>query len=391
MNGQPTGNIADLLNDLFGTNGRGINILSSGLGALADLGGAGITVPDEGPLVVALLAAIGLFTGGSNSKPDPLQPILDALQRDFAQLNADLNARWNEEDWRNLAQLVGDAETVILNLDGLVNAQPPLTERDRLDHIATCESPLVKLSDSTIHAPSPFFLALYDHQVYWPGDGYYQRQAPPAPPDNQVFSYLYVLPYYLKAVFILTAVGTAFFADFGKTKQHGQDAVIMTANFLTTVYDLILGGITQLFSGFPGKRVPEDPGTYFEYGAVEKFSGFSSIGDVVFGPRHTAGGAEFHKVQIRALGELKKVYAGVGLPGVWAAINSLNKLAGQNPLPRHEYARWSFRETFGQAVSARSDGLFHLSDMGRFLRHTYPPDTAQTGPFSWRNLLQIGK
>jgi hypothetical protein len=373
MNDQ-TGNLAELLKNVFGANGKGINTFSSLLGTLADASGA----------VASIIAIVNLF----NNSPDPLQPILDALQSDFATLYQDLEARWNEEDWKHLADEIKDFEAILQTLDGLVNARPPLTEQQRLDHIATCLAPLDALSDPSTHPPSPFFLAVYDRQIYFE-DAYYGGQAPPAPPDNQVFSYLYVLPYYLKAVFILITVGTAFFADFGRTAQRQQGAVIMIANFLTTVHDLITGSITMLFSGFPGKRVPEDPGTYFEYGAVEKFSGFSSISDVVFGPTHRAGGPEFRKVQIRARGEMKTVYAGVGPPGVWGAINSLNKLADQNPLPQHEYARWSFREIFGQAVGARSDGHFYLSDMGKFLRHTYPPDTAQTGPFSWRNLLQI--
>src|SRR5215469_6156658 len=57
-------------------------------------------------------------------------------------------------------------------------------------------------------------LAVYSEQLYWtdagqflqhfPGspdttDVGYGTQAPPAPPDNLVFSYLYVLPYFLKA------------------------------------------------------------------------------------------------------------------------------------------------------------------------------------------------
>ena len=68
---------------------------------------------------------------------------------------------------------------------------------------------------------------------------------------------------------------------------------------------------------------------------------------------------------------------------------------GQEALPPHDYTRWSFREILGEVgrgpagVNPQSDGFFHLSDMARFLRHIRPLDTAQTGPFSWRNLLLI--
>ena len=179
----PSGNLADLLTGLGGTNTNGVNVYSSLLGALADSAGAGQALQ-------VFYKKLQDFLNGH--QPDPLQTILDTLQNDFDRLFAALRARWNEEDWRNLAQLVSGAETVLLDLDGLLNAQPPLTEKDRLDHIATCEAPLVTLSDPGSHFPSPFFLVPYSEQVYFQ-DAYYGRQAPPTPADNQVFSYLYVL------------------------------------------------------------------------------------------------------------------------------------------------------------------------------------------------------
>jgi hypothetical protein len=368
-----TGNIADLINNLFGKNNNSINIISSGIGTLADAGGA----------IGLVLTVVGWF----NSQPDPIQAVLDALRDDFAQLYKDLEARQNEEDWRSLAELVSASEGVFEILDGLVKAQPPLTDEQRLDHIATCLAPLNALSDASADPPSSFFLAVYSEQVYW-DDVYYGSQAPSAYADGQVFSYVYILPYYLKALLILTAVGTAFFADFGKTAQHEQDSVIKFSNFLVTVHDLISAGITKLFARFPGRRTGDGDALIFEYGAVEKFSGFSSVKSLELpGPPHNPGLME-QKLRVRALGEMQNVYAGVGLPGVWAAINSLNKLAGRSAIPPSQYARWSFREIFSEAGSnALSNGFFHLSDMAKFLRRTPPTDMAQTGPVSWRSLL----
>jgi hypothetical protein len=74
MAGDTTGNIADLLNNLSGTNSSAINTLSSAIGAVADAGGAASPV----------LAVVNLFT----SQPDPLQPILDEIEKDFAELFA---------------------------------------------------------------------------------------------------------------------------------------------------------------------------------------------------------------------------------------------------------------------------------------------------------------
>ena len=70
-------------------------------------------------------------------------------------------------------------------------------------------------------------------------------------------------------------------------------------------------------------------------------------------------------------------------------VNGLKKIAGQAPLPSHKYSGWSFRGIIGQAgLVAQSDGLFHLSDMAKFIRHTPPYDSFQTGLVSWRNLLE---
>jgi hypothetical protein len=410
----PQSNTGIALKEIFGVNSEAVDTVGSSVGAVADWAGA----------IGAIVSIADLFI----SQPDPLQPILDTLKKDFAQLYADLEARQNEDDWRNLATLVKDSEGVLQTLDGLVNAQPPLTDAQRLDHIATCLAPLNALSDGSTHPPSPFFLAVYSEQVYWTDAGQYLQeewslnpdtglwtdlgtvdvgygiQAPPAPPDNQVFSYLYVLPYYLKAVFILTAVGKSLFADFGKTAQHQQDSIISFANFLTTIHDFIAGGITKLTPplswGFQeGGDTPIVPGItftggfgatgmIFEWGAVEIFSGFSSIQSNGGGATFTWGPI-FQKLQVRALRELIKVYAGVRLSTVWTVINSLYRIAGQSPLPPHKYSGWSFREIFGQAgIGARSDGLFHLSDMASLIRNTPPLDSSQAGPVSWRNLLE---
>ena len=433
----PQSNTGVALNKVFGINSKAVDAIGSVVGAVADVSGA----------VGAAVGIADLFI----SQPDPLQPILDTVQKDFAQLYAALEARQNEEDWRNLAKLVSDAEAVLETLDGLVKAQPPLTDTQRLDHIATCLPPLNALSDGSTHFPSPFFLAVYSEQVYWtdagvflqaniqfdpnsgrwgegvPTDVGYGTQAPPAPTDNQVFSYLYVLPYFLKAVFILTAVGKSFFADFGKTKERQQDAIISFANFLTTIHDLIAGGITKLTPPLPPasgwqfmfpffvrgitaaydfdpkslfQKPPQVSGLVFECAAVEKFSGYSSMRTTSFGGPFSSGPFEgpvsaslgasiIQKLQVRALREMIKVYAGVGLPSVWTAINSLKKIAGQAPLPPHKYSSWSFREIIGQAgLGARTDGLFHLSDMAKFIRDTPPYDSFQTGFVSWRNLLE---
>lgn len=142
----PTGNVADLINNLFGKQSDAINKFSSIIGAVADASAVGSVV------VGFVNTIINLFQPQS----DPLQPILDALEHDFGRLYADLNARFNEIDWQTLAIEVSSAESEVEILPGLIDAQPPLTDTDRLGHISVCLSPLNALSDVS-HPPATFF------------------------------------------------------------------------------------------------------------------------------------------------------------------------------------------------------------------------------------------
>jgi hypothetical protein len=435
--GDPTGNTAELLNNVFHANSDAINIFSSVIGTVADVaGGVGA--------VVGLISGItNLFTPQS----DPLQPILNALQNDFSQLYTDLEARQNEDDWKQLAQGISAAESVMGILDGLVDANPPLTDDQRLSNIAICLTPLYALSDPT-HPPSSFFLAPYSEQVYWGDAGIftqstwtivgtsdppewgvdgsvdvgYGRRPPLVPADDQVFSYLYVLPYYLKAVLILATVGKALYANFGETQDLQQKALLTFANFLTTIHNLIVSGITELLptsppwfeplnAGTPPSMIgiegnfqaptpreesPEEPTLEYivaYWGAVEIYSGASSTrtGKISPDPRADFESSVYKKLAVRVLREKIATYAKVGLGDVSATISSLNSLAGQPPFPPQQYSGWSFREIFSEGgVDARSDGYFHLSDMAHLLRNYPPYDTAQQGTFSWRNLLEPG-
>src|SRR5262249_43714379 len=130
------------------------------------------------------------------------------------------------------------------------------------------------LSDTTIvRETGPFFLAVFSDQIYWTDAGLnlqnievhdaetqltfnstvdvgYQLQTPPAPSDNLVFSYLYVLPYYLKAVGMTISVGASLFADFGKNSDREQDALLSFADFLSRIHNKIANeGIKQLTPG----------------------------------------------------------------------------------------------------------------------------------------------
>jgi hypothetical protein len=424
------GNLAQLLNNLTAQNVSAINIFSTAIGTLADFSGA----------FSVIAGLINLFVP---TQQDPyLARILSALQ-ELQNEFAGFEAQQNEMSWQNLSELIMNAVSVAESLTAYETMLPSLDDQFRDTQIQTCLAPLNALSDTTILPTGAFFLAPYSEQTYWTDAGLYVQgfespdgsggwdfsstdegygtQAPPMPVNNQVFSYIYVLPYYLKAVAMLVATGTLFYSNFG---QLWQGALISFAQFLTTIHNTIADGITKLtppppssdpttsdwwraigpdgsgITGIIGSHSYDDnagiyflAGATFIVGAVEIYSGCSSVNDSLeiqfgsnpFPPEYPI----YQKLQVRALREMIKVYNGVGLFAAWNAINSLNQVAAQNPLPLSKYAEWSFQEILDQTgVPARSDGYFHLSDLANFIQNTPPFDTPQTGPpFSWQNLL----
>jgi hypothetical protein len=404
--------IIDSLKDLYAKNASAINTFVSAVSAISNAASA----------VHAILSIVDELEGS-----DPLQPILDILQEYFAQLYAYLDNQFNTQLWMKLAELVGNAESNIAMLPRALS--DPTT--DPVAYVATCFSPLMTMSDDTIVSPSPFFVSDYTQQTYWTDEGEliqnndlgfpydvgYGPQRPASPADGRtVFFYLYALPYYLKAVYMLTAVGCAFFPDFGQ-KEKESGALKNFATFLNGIHDKIADSITILkpqpppwvdppwvfgpktefvqgiVSNFSGNRL----NMRLILGAVEKFSGYSSISTPTCGISldppigiPVAEASVHLKLQVRVRHEAMKVYAGVGLRDVWSTINNLYRLAGQQ-LPTNKYSlysQWSLRELFGICdVKPRRDGL-HLSDLARFIRLTPPLDTSQTGPYSLRNLLE---
>lgn len=91
------------------------------------------------------------------------------------------------------------------------------------------------------------------------------------------------------------------------------------------------------------------PMAVIEYGAVERFSGYSSIGDDYSIPLSKTGETDpvtFFKFQLRQLKRTKDVYIGVGLRSVRQVINTLHALVGDSPLAGPEFGDWSLREIF---------------------------------------------
>jgi len=277
----------------------------------------------------------------------------------------------------------------------------------------------------------------------------YGKQAPAG--DNP-FNYTYVLPAFLYVASAFASLGAAI--DPKLTENWAKTVIGPTACFLHSVHDYILkNGMKELTPGpwtgqtlaswtlsahvdptgipligaapaFPGAyRFPEivspstkqgvfpvlNPnttesagftltgqavGVSIEYGVVEQFSGYSSVGTYTLTPpfdlEPTSLGP-YNKFQVRLLKRWKDVYVGIGLLTVLNAANNLNALIGAPPFAGG-YADWSIRNDIvplvGQWIS-KPDGPFSLRALQNFLLNTQPTNV-QPGLFqSLRDVLEV--
>jgi len=436
-----TGNLADFLNNVFGVNGDAINDISSGLGLAADLSGpAGL-----------VLSILGMLEG--NSSDQALQTILATIQNDFAQLNASDKAERIIQRLQNLDNITGPAETQLQQLQA---------------HMPTDIVPCLNAINELALNPDALsnWQAIFSDQIFWTDAGeYFQfsaqqidpfglpetvsaldagygQQAPAQVADDLAFSYLYVLPDFLRTLAIFIAVaGTN---DPNWAADYGPQVLQPVSNFLkNNVHDVIAAAITPLspagnwnldalanaiaippFSGpttpngkwpwqgvFATPAVPKSttlldidplsisppiPGATaanIEFGAVEKYSGYSSMSNYVIPfqadvPPNTPD--IFNKFQIRLFRRLIDVYKGVGLQQVWNAINGLNALVGAPPAPPHPYACWSFRNIFllSGLQPDPTTNAFSFFALRGFIYNTFPLDVAEiVGAWSFQQLL----
>jgi hypothetical protein len=380
-----------------------------------------------------------------------LQIIQDAILAAYNQLGAHIKA---EDINLRLTNLDNQSAEALKTLDGLpadLNANLDQDARNR--RIEDCAGPLEAMANAVWYAP-------YDDQVYWSDwndhvvnlagkdlDAGYGEIVPSADATGNVFSYTFVLPYYLRALTIFLTEAGALDPNFA---MYWSEPLTRWLQVLQTYHDKIVNeGIIQLspIAGLfefykhtiwarPGIRSPQsqlppptpwtasflfttynppqpniDPapwvgvtpvpltggqGFSIAYGAVEKFSGASAMGtyDLKIGAYEEYGWMSFastdpspyKKFQLRLLRKPKELCIGIGLLDVWKAINALRLILGMAPLSRPNYADWSFREI------SNIVGLTSLAKIKTFIESTLPIDTPpDTGiiPLGFRALLEV--
>jgi hypothetical protein len=421
----------NILGTLSTDQATSLNAIGAVLGGLASI--------DPDPYSSGVLTAASVaFKLAAIFSPDQTQTELNNLAQTvhdlFLQLGAVNAAAEQLSRKSNLDQMFSPLSTTVTDL--------PLCASDPVnyppgDYISMCQAALTQFlfSDDLVWNIT-YMTAEFDN-IYWNdsgqsqsacyypqvGGGYalnaqdngYGLQTPPLNSDNvTVFDYKITLPFYLWAITVFFAVGRL---D-PKFATNMSDAITKARNKLDSIYGKIMtpgSGLTPLSppdwtqssllqTACPapvGGGAPSPPpitlsysagpqplqvsGAVIEYGAIEKYSGSSSVGNsyriVIKTPADMQDPAIFNKLQIRVLKRMKDVYSFIGFPTVRQAINQLTAVLADGGPTEPNYLDWSLREVFNLAKLAPASSPQSMKALAAFLVRTQPPDTPYTQAF----------
>jgi len=433
----PQGNTASLIQSFSGDTSIAINEVSDTIGILADLSGAGGLIAE---VVSFALNYAGL--GTANPVLTALQNVLNAVQNVVQELGQPLSGNQLLERNQTIVGYLATAQSWFEQLP--LNAPPPpLTEFDLTQYMSTSLTYLGQLTYSPGSADLAWNVS-FAWGIYWNDQGQYMvttpifgnvnpvdvgygQQAPPLNSDGlTTFVPTYALPAYLYGVTMFLGEGRVldpnFIADYA-SELGGAAAVLLSVHqqFIQNGFVTLLppnwaarGGFAAMFAtgtvptgvrytAVPYQPPPElggpplpyfpaselgGPGRYgfegvvLEYGAVERFTGTSSIGANyqldMSKPGSDLDPGPFNKLQIRALKRTKDVYLTVGLRQVRQVINQLRALVGDGLLQPPYFEDWSLREVCVLSQLPIGAGGYSLTELAKFIILTPPLDTTYT-------------
>jgi hypothetical protein len=290
----PQGNTANFLNDANIPDAGALNILSDGIGAIADWAGA----------IAGLISLANDIFGSSSVSTQDLYNLIEAEAGAIIgdQRRQDLITQF---DTISNALNSGGFGGPVAILQDLTNVQT-LPVSDQIDHIEVCIGGINQLSagnfdgtwmlsplipaywtDAGVYE-TPYWLVITPPFSEWsissiPLDrGYGQVTAPTDSTTGLVYYYVYILPAYLQALFIYTSVASVLLPeDYIANDTAGviRDAVGRPSQgqpgFLVEQHDAIQNGIQALSPGYwdSGKLInwleqnPFYPSNYYPIGA----------------------------------------------------------------------------------------------------------------------------
>lgn len=446
---QLSSNLANLLNDMGASGAQAAQPLGDFIGTLADLSGA------VGAVTGVISFVESFFQ--TDATDAALQNIETTIQKDFAELNATLAAQDIVSKLAFVAPNLSKATGLRDAFPSLVSQLPlaPINVTNQLENCADGIEALAPSAGNWVLPYSDRIFWTDSGLVAWPPTPWtlalgfqlpvYGQQAPAENADGTVFNYTYVLPAYLYALCIFVAVGSVIDPNF--VKNWGDTVIRPAVQQLKAVHDQILANITSLtgppvfwsgqnftpwltmFVGFdeitpnnlpyttdvfsgaltPGLSLPNAAigvtpflssadqltilGANIEYGAVEKYSGFSSMALyslVAPFSLQSNDNAPFNKFNIRVTRRVKQVYLGVGLLSIWNTMNSLNAIVG-DPQLGTSVGAWSFkRDLLGLATAIGLAPKVSLLALAKYIQNTLPIDVPPVPSlYSFRALLDV--
>ena len=330
-------NLSDLVQALAGDHAKAltttVGILGGAIGLVADV------------------SAVHDVIEGFLSSDASVQDILTTITADFKNINAILSASDKLQRMRDIDQGINPAVAVFQSLPAILSSVPPVTQDFKLAQIETCIQTVLFFSNyddkwQVVQAESPAY-----------SDAWSGTLAAPADSDGLAFNYLYTLPQFLRAIYILLTTIAAL--DAANLNAYA-DTLTLALGRLTTIHQTVIS------SGIVGTKMPgiqdigqiqvlgQPPG----YEAIFKGPNWSDpeLGDYPFGAVEVYSGANnvssyrslfnYHGVDLRTLTatqsnnflklvqlnierQKKALYVGTGFPSVWLVINQLQGILGQ--------------------------------------------------------------
>ena len=372
-------NLADLLNAWGLKDSRAVEEIGAAIGIVADASG----------VVGAVVGIVDLFV--KHDDPDiaqKLDAIKTEIQQGFATLQQESRAQQLLDRWAGLDPAAAQAQAVIDQLPDVLRQSPPISKELQLEQIGKCLEAVEQLNQDDK------WLTVFDLEIYYGQDpshpspalsDYWTGVVAPVPnPDGTAFSDRFILPLFLRSLYVFMLVAAAFEPD------YAAQYVVPLKRFtqrLQSVHDTSVNGLVTIRR----PQVPPanwDGSTYFpqwqdwqdgfddqapaptkdglsgrggnnwpfqEYGVIHTFTGYNNIS---YFPKFTYKSAvdrapvpivvapDFYaRLNLGIKRNWKQAYIDLGLSSVRKTIDVLHKLVGDPPLSGHDPgAGWGLRE-----------------------------------------------
>ena len=352
-------NIGDLLKTLGADDSSAIDVAGNLLGTLADLSGG--------------IGFIQLFTSLIQPTDNQVQQALTAIQStidsDFRQLQGDIAAEGILAKERDIDAGINPEAAVFALLPSIVSDLATLPDSFILTQLETCFAAVQFFTDYDDKWVIPW-ASLPQYADDWSG-----AIIPPQSPF--VFNYTYVLPQFLRALYMFQTVLLALRPD-ALTHVDVQALLGKCLIKLQTVHNTMTAGIVgtkiptvgdvadidvsqdlqrwrAAWYGGPLQPIMSfwNSSDLWPFGAVEIYSGLDNIQSyTVFEPyeylpppdRAPLQQAFVDLVQLRVEERKKAMYKQLGLPAVRSVINHLRRLTGQPALTARAYETLSIKD-----------------------------------------------